>query len=102
MSMSLHLALLLGDFPKARRLIRRRIEINKPDEDGNTPLMLSSRHPRRESLTQLLLAAGAIVDMQNETGETALMQAVRNADNQENVSILIHGKADIGIMTRYG
>lgn len=100
--MSLHDALLTGDFPKARRLIYRRAGINTLEDYGYTPLMLAVRTPGKEYLTQLLLAAGAGVDMCNEIGETALMLSLHTADNRENVSILLHAGADTGLTTRYG
>ena len=86
--MSLHDALIMGDGAKARRLICRRAGINTI-VDGETPMMLAVIRPGREYLTQLLLIAGASVDMQNEVGETALMLALHSADNQENIFILL-------------
>ncbi|HCE66114.1 MAG TPA: hypothetical protein DER40_00925 [Geobacter sp.] len=99
--MSLHDAIISDDIIKARRLIRRRADINT-FENGETPLMLAVLSPGKEYLTQLLFAAGAIVDLRNEIGETAFMMAMHSADNQENVAILIHGGADVGLITRYG
>lgn len=99
--MSLHDALITRDFVRARRLIRRRTGINTL-EDGETPLMLAVVRPGNEYLTQLLLTAGAHVDMQNEVGETALMLALHSADNQENIDSLLHAGAITSLMTRYG
>lgn len=99
--MSLHDALIKDDFPKARRLICRRDGIND-FKDGETPLMLAALQPGKEYLTQLLLTAGANVDMQNEVGETALMLALHSPNNKENVSILLHARTDTNPVTRYG
>lgn len=99
--MSLHDALISGDFAKARRLICRRAAINAI-QNGETPLMLAVLKPGKEYLTQLLVAAGALVDMRNEVGETALMLALHSRDNQENVRILIHAGASTYPVTRYG
>jgi ankyrin repeat protein len=100
--MSLHEELYLGNILKARRLIRRRININT-FEDGETPLMLVAMRPGKEYLTQLLLAAGASVDLQNEFCNTALMLALHPpADNKENVSILLHAGANTKLISCYG
>ncbi len=99
--MSLHNALISGNFPKARRHICCRVGINALRE-GETPLMLAVLRPGKEYLTQLLLSAGAQVDMCNEVGETALMLALHSPDNNENIRILLHAKADRDVITRYG
>jgi|GEM_PF-2354530 len=99
--MSLHDALITGDIPKAHRLISHRVDINALDEDGDTPLVLAGIRPGKEQLTQLLLTAGAHVDLRNEVGETALMLALHHPDNQENVRILIHARADTDLITQY-
>lgn len=98
--MLLHDALITGNYPKARRLIGRRVGINCLI-DGETPLMLAVLRPGKEHLTQLLLAAGAQVDAHNELGETALMLALHSVNNLENVVILIHAGADTGLITSY-
>lgn len=100
--MSLHDALIMGDFKNARRLISRFTAVNKPDEYGYTPLMLTVIRPGKERLTQLLLAAGAHVDKRNVVGETALMLALHNPNNQENVRIVVHTGTDSGLVSRYG
>ena len=100
--MLLHDALIMGDCKKTRRLISRRVGINTPDEDGDTPLVLAVFRPGKEQLTQLLLTAGAHVDRRNEVGETALMLALHHPCNQENARILIHAGADTGLISQYG
>jgi len=100
-TMSLHEALITRDVGKARRLIRRRAGINAL-EDGETPLMLAVVRHGNEYLTQLLLTAGAHVDMQNEVGETAFMLAMHSAENQENIDILLHAGANTSLITQYG
>lgn len=98
--MLLHDALITGNYPKARRLIGRRVGINCLI-DGETPLMLAVLRPGMEHLTQLLLVAGAHVDARNELGETALMLALHSVNNLENVAIMLHAGADISLITRY-
>jgi len=93
--------LIVGDLAKARRLIGRRADINTI-VDGETPLMLAVIRPGKEYLAQLLLTAGADVDLRNEACETALMLALHSPDNEENVRILIHAGADTGLTSRYG
>ncbi|MDD2899552.1 MAG: ankyrin repeat domain-containing protein [Desulfuromonadaceae bacterium] len=99
--MSLHDVLRTGNYRKARQLLCRQVDIDTV-KDGETPLMLVVLRPGKESLTQLLLTAGAQVDMRNEVGETALMLALHSAGNNENLSILLHAGADKDVITRYG
>lgn len=99
--MSLHDAFISGNFSKARRHICRRVGINAL-KDGETPLMLAVLRPGKEYLTQILLTAGARVDLQNEVGETALMLALHSGDNMENISILLHAGAGTDLVTQYG
>jgi ankyrin repeat protein len=99
--MSLHEALIARDVGKVRRLIRLRTGINTL-EYGESPLMLAVVRPGNEYLTQLLLTAGAHVDMQNEVGETAFMLAMHFADNQGNIDILLHAGANTSLKTKYG
>ncbi|MEI6306542.1 MAG: ankyrin repeat domain-containing protein, partial [Deltaproteobacteria bacterium] len=104
--MSLYRALMTGKYTKARRLIRRRVDINTPGydgvTDGVTPLMLSASCSDKADITRLLLLAGAEVNACNSFGETTLMIASYSPNNLENVSLLIENGADFSKASVYG
>lgn len=102
--MSLYGALLTGIYSKARRLIQRCAGINTPGYDGETPLMLSPRHPDMNDMSRLLLLAGADVNACNKYGETALMMSLCTSKNNnlEKISLLIENGADASLVSVYG
>ena len=51
------------------------IDLNYPDDNGNTPLMTASLNGKPE-VVRVLLAAGADKDLRNNDGKTALDWAI--------------------------
>lgn len=59
------------------RLLARGADPNTPDEQGNTLLMVAIRH-KNTALADLLIDAGAKLNLRNRYGETAIMLASYN------------------------
>eukprot|EP00179_Madagascaria_erythrocladioides_P015561 CAMPEP_0198364888 /NCGR_PEP_ID=MMETSP1450-20131203/153893_1 /TAXON_ID=753684 ORGANISM="Madagascaria erythrocladiodes, Strain CCMP3234" /NCGR_SAMPLE_ID=MMETSP1450 /ASSEMBLY_ACC=CAM_ASM_001115 /LENGTH=458 /DNA_ID=CAMNT_0044072329 /DNA_START=190 /DNA_END=1564 /DNA_ORIENTATION=- len=62
-----------GNAEALRRLLPD--DVNTPNDDGETPLIMASRHGRIECL-KLLISAGAKLNVQNKWGNTAFYYAV--------------------------
>jgi ankyrin repeat protein len=60
-----------------RKLLARGADPNTPDEHGNTLLMMSIRQ-KNPALVDLLVDAGAKLNLRNKYGETAIMLASLN------------------------
>ncbi|KAK9276201.1 hypothetical protein L1049_005732 [Liquidambar formosana] len=73
----LHCAARRGDLALVRMLTSRGYDVNVPDGDGHTPLMLAARGGHG-SLCELLISCGARCDIENERHETALLLARKN------------------------
>ena len=69
--------------------------VNLTDDNGDTPLMLSSRIGHTEA-SKILLGMGANIDAQNIDGITALMLAVHN-NHVEVVKLLLDNKANVNL-----
>jgi len=80
---------LLGDVPRAKKLIARGAQVNK---DGWTPLHYASTKGQVE-MVKLLLANGALPNEISPEGNTALFMAVQT-DSLETVQLLINAGAD--------
>jgi ankyrin repeat protein len=74
--------------------------VNLKDENGDTPLMLSSRTGHVEA-SKLLLGMGAHIDAQNVNGITALMLAV-HGNHVETVKLLMANNANVHLKTADG
>lgn len=68
-------------------------EINKRDEDGNTPLLIASTNGNA-FLVKLLIKAGVDVNQSNYAGLTPLFIATKN-NHVDVVRLLIEAKADV-------
>lgn len=75
---ALHCAARRGDLAAVRLLTNRGHDVNLPDSDGYTPLMLAAREGHGQ-LCELLIACGAKCDVKTERGETALSLARKNS-----------------------
>lgn len=67
----LHCAARRGDLGAVRLLISRGCDVNIPDEDDYTPLMLAAKEGH-SSMCELLISSGARCDIKTARGETAL------------------------------
>src|SRR4029450_12160465 len=67
-------AIVQNDLEMTRDLLRAGFSINELDEANQTPLMAASRLGSIQ-IAELLIESGADVNIQNETGRTALMEA---------------------------
>ena len=80
---------LLGDVPRAKKLLARGAHVNK---DGWTPLHYASTKGQA-TMVNLLLASGALPNEISPEGNTALFMAVQT-DSLETVQLLINAGAD--------
>ncbi len=77
------------------------VDINKADNDGNTPLMNAvSGRETNESLAQLLPLIKNI-NIQNKKGESALTKAIQSG-TAETVALLLEKGADIKVLDKDG
>ncbi|GMH06830.1 hypothetical protein Nepgr_008670 [Nepenthes gracilis] len=85
---ALHCAARRGDFEAVRLLTSKGYDVNIPDGDGNTPLMLAAKggHGR---VCELLISRGAQCDVENSKGETALLLARRSGGRRSYVERVI-------------
>ncbi|KAF5197858.1 Ankyrin repeat domain-containing protein [Thalictrum thalictroides] len=75
----LHSAARRGDLSAVQLLIDRGYDVNVPDQDDYTPLMLAAKEGHY-SMCELLISCGARCDVKTARGETALSLA-RNSKN---------------------
>lgn len=76
---ALHCAARRGDLDAARLLTRKGYDVNVPDSDGYTPLMLAAKEGHG-SMCELLISHGANCEIKNVKGETALSLATKGAE----------------------
>ncbi|MCL4361223.1 ankyrin repeat domain-containing protein [Candidatus Dependentiae bacterium] len=81
----LHSGFVLNDPFLVALLIRFGIDINKTSFNGYTPLILACRQQKWETC-EVLISAGADVDLKDKFGKTALIYAMLN-DAPENIVI---------------
>ncbi|KAK3947283.1 ankyrin repeat-containing domain protein [Pseudoneurospora amorphoporcata] len=80
----LHVACMYGSEEMVKLLVKRGINVNSTNSDGDTPLITASSVPGdlRKSdglkIARVLVGKGANLDIANEEGQTALMKAIRN------------------------
>ena len=67
-------SVLYGSRRSVRKWLKKGVDVNRQDRDGNTGLVLASYNGRTD-IVKILLAAGANVDQQNDYGRTALYYA---------------------------
>lgn len=79
-------------------LIAAGADVNAADTRGNTPLMRMVRLP---DLVQTLIEKGAVVNAQNNAGESALHQAIVGMQS-DTVKILLKGGADPNLRNGVG
>lgn len=89
------------------RLIREGADVNavvREDElwRGWTPLMLAAKSNKNSGVLQILMAAGANVNISNESGWTPLMAAALTNANPDVLKVLIAAGADVNAVDKYG
>lgn len=90
-------ACLLGHSKKVQELLRMGASINLQDNNGNTALM-EAVHSRHKKTVELLLKHepnADIVNLSNQSKETALILAIKNkTPNEEIIKLLLEAGAD--------
>jgi ankyrin repeat protein len=85
----LHLASMFGHTAIVAYLIAKGQDVDLPDKNGRTPLMLAALYAKSRDPTQLLIQLGASVNQQNSTNKyTALHYAVAG-NNPEAIRVLL-------------
>ena len=85
-----------------------RVDIDSPNGDGWTALMLATRYSNNDSsleTVEALIRAKAKLDLQTKDGWTALMLASRHSNTNsslETVETLIRAKANLDLQTKNG
>lgn len=81
--------------------ISKGVDVNKADEDGNTPLMNASASNRDTTVFNALLSKVKNIDQANQKGVTALAMAVRG-NSPEVVRFLLNKGASANVKDRSG
>jgi len=89
-----------NDLEIIKILIEAKADVNKPDEQGRTPLISAARNNNIEAF-KLILTANANVNSQDNAGNTALIEAI-DTNNIEMVKLLISSNADLNIINKNG
>ena len=75
--------------------------MNGTDANGNTPLIFIINKTGNLEITRRLLEKGAAVNIQNRSGETALMYAAWRG-HASIVRLLLENRADVTLKNRQG
>ena len=97
---SLHEAARDGNIDAVEVLLKKDLDINIEDENGETALMLASQNGHHQ-IVELLLKEHANINQQNENEWTALMIASHNGHHQV-VELLFKEHADINTQNKNG
>lgn len=93
-------AVLADDTVRVGGLLEQGVDINFPDADGVTPLMLAAKQGS-VPMVNLLIDEGAKVGAKDKDGNSALMIAARHG-NAEAVMLLLHSGAAADEANRFG
>ena len=93
-------AILTGDVDKVRFLADTG-EVNTRLQKGWTPLMFAASEGNI-AIADALLSRGAAVDIQSDSGETALMLAVRQGHMEMVKKLLIEAEANVNLKNNGG
>lgn len=88
-----------GHAPIVKFLVDKGADVNKPNKDGNTPLMLAVLKGHRK-VVKILLAKDADPNLQNACGCTALMGAAAYGD-AEVIQDLLDKGADPNLRSKF-
>ncbi|KAL7611119.1 hypothetical protein Lser_V15G13308 [Lactuca serriola] len=104
----LHYAARHGDVHAVKLLVNRGYDVNIPDGDGYTPLMLSAREGNGQ-MCRFLISCGSLCDFKNLKGENALSLARKNKNDDvecvildELARVLVVGGGDVLKYTKGG
>ena len=97
----LHIAAEKGYDDIAIFLVENGADVNFTDANGNTPLIFIIHKTGNLEITKRLIAKGAAVNVQNRTGETALMYAAWRG-HSEIVELLVEHHANATLKNRQG
>ena len=103
-SMSIHKAVLWGDIEVVKQHLAVGTDVNAKDDLRYTPLHVAAQqgHDRCKEIVELLIAAGADVNVKDgQGGLTPLHTAIGNG-NKEIVELLIANSADVNAKTESG
>ncbi|RZC74654.1 hypothetical protein C5167_050134 [Papaver somniferum] len=84
----LHCAARRGDLAAVRLLTNRGYDVNLPDAEDYTPIMLAAREGHG-SMCELLISCGARCDLKTARGETALSLARKNGAGSEAEMVIL-------------
>jgi ankyrin repeat protein len=93
-----------GDLSKTKKLLMLGANVNATDVEGHSPLIVAeacTTRPGRPELVELLIANGAMVNLQARDGRTALMCAAGNGDTRA-VKALLKSGASVNIADNEG
>jgi ankyrin repeat protein len=93
-----------GDLSKTKKLLMLGANVNATDVEGHSSLMMAeacTTRPGRPELVELLIANGAMVNLQARDGRNALMYAAKNGDTQA-VKALLKSGASVNIADNEG
>ena len=102
---ALHNAICNNRLRQIRLLIKVGINVNLPDKEGRTPLMLVcflDDERKRNSLTKLLLARGGKIDLKDSCGRSVLTYACISGNDFLVNKILEHTDMDVNGKDRDG
>jgi ankyrin repeat protein len=77
------------------------VDVNKADNDGNTPLMIASSGREANGTLELLLPLVKNINTQNKKGESALTKAIQSG-TAENTTLLLEKGADVKVLDKDG
>lgn len=75
-------------------LLEKTTQVDQKDSHGKTALFWAATHDNNREILTLLIGAGANVDLQDDRGRSALMEAVMSR-NKENLKVLLAAKPSI-------
>lgn len=94
---ALHCAARQNDFEAVKLLMNMGYDVNAPDGDGYTPLMLAAREGYGP-MCELLISYGARCDLQTSKGETVLLLARKNSLKNEAIKVILDELARVLVL----
>lgn len=85
-----------GDFKTAELLIQQGADVNTPDSNGQTPMMIGALYGC-VARVGFLLDHGADMNKQNQSGQTALNSSMWGSDNNPVTALLVKAGAKLDI-----
>ena len=79
-------------YENVKLLLKNKADINKPDNNGNTPLIISINQ-NNNAIAKLLLESKSNIEQQNNNGDTALMISIQQ-NNDEITNLLLNFMID--------